>query len=417
MDDNAIRQETFKEVVDHTPRLLKDNTIILPGFVEALGQLDLPKAIGVEKLIRYQSEMYQKFLDDSKLTAPPREAIGFIVPLTSYVPLPENYNASMGYKGPDKRLDSINFVSIASIPLTLGSGSSKVKWRLSVAFVGLADHESTYKNITKLLRLKKLGLPNLYERALNAINSVVLAYKLTPMRHNHDLHAVNLLDRPSSIYTVAYNVFTGDTGDIKEITRISMHDNLRLSTTHARDMKQNELESFRQLHVDINTKLPLEAMVVSKIYQAIDARCTGNTAYSIILADTFVEHAMSFMLYMMLIPKIGDTAASKKLDTIKTADALKNEVAAQIHMDSKIFEKETGYRDWLRECHKLRNPLMHLFIEQNPSQAQSQIAIDTSITFIDNLASKIMALYSDGEQSLKFFQLVGWYKALRLHSH
>jgi hypothetical protein len=116
---------------------------------------------------------------------------------------------------------------------------------------------------------------------------------------------------------------------------------------------------------------------------------------------------MSFMLYMMLLPKLGNSATSEKMDGIRRIRDLKNEVAAQIHMTRKDFENETGHKAWLHECRDISNTLTHLFIEQSPTQEQAQKAIDSSINLIDKLAAKIISLYLDGERSLRFFQLVG----------
>jgi hypothetical protein len=325
------------------------------------------------------------------------------------MPLSEAYNSDMATSKDMKNLDEMSFVTTCSLPITLSSGSqSKIKWRLSVAFVGIANHTNTYKKISKLA--KKDELDELYSKAINAVNKTILAYKMTPGRHNHDLKTITKLDRPSVVDVVRYDVLSGD---LLESQSVALHDNLRLSATHARDLDGSELTAFRNIHVAISSDLQTEGWIVSKLYQAIDARCNGDCSYSIILADTFAEHAMIYMLFMMLIPKIGQEAAAKKIDDIKKIDVLKNEIAEQLQLSSKLFTKESGYKSWDRDCHKVRNPLTHMFIEQIPTQEQAQAALDSSVSYIAKLADMIMDKYEDCEKSLTFFQLTHWYKDIR----
>lgn len=402
------KKDDLDAVFENAPGLLDGEDVALPSLAELLGYLKLSEVIDLDRLIKHQQVMYKKFNDESKIENSPRQFIGFIIPLDSYIPLSDNYGANVVYPDAGQGISRVSLISIANTPIKVSAGEQDIKWRLTVMFVALGDLKVTGKTIEELGKSGKLF--RIYDHAIEAANDAINAYKMTPARHNHDLHPVSVLNRPSSVEVIRFDM---DKSDLLEHEHVSMHKNMFLSAQHARKMLDKELENFRNLHLAISGQFRLESVIISKIYQAIDARCVGNEAYAIVLADTYAEHALSYLLFQMLIPDMGAQKAGEAVEKIQKIDKLVQQLARKLTLTPSELKRQIDYQDWQEKCRYIRNPLTHVFLEQRPSQEQAQEAIDSTINMVYKLVEIVEGKYEQSKPVLQFFKSVNWHRTLR----
>jgi hypothetical protein len=96
MTDDAARE--FEERL-RASKLVAGDELLMPSFVDALGELELGNAIDLARLITDQSLMYQRFLEEHGYDIAPQEFVGFVIPLDSYVP-PRRWLSGGGIDSP-----------------------------------------------------------------------------------------------------------------------------------------------------------------------------------------------------------------------------------------------------------------------------------------------------------------------------
>lgn len=398
------KKDDLKQVLDNAPGLIDDGDIVMPSLSELMGFMKLSEVISLDKLIELNKNMYKRFIKEGKLGKAPSEFIGFIIPFDSYVPLPDNYGANMVY--PDEKDGALRvaLATISSVVLKVQAGKNDMKLRISVVLVSLGDFKSTTKKVRELGESGSLN--NMYEAAVEVANNAITAYKLTPFRHNHDLKPVSVLNRPSTVEVVRFNI---DSGKVSEKEAVTLHRNLYLSVLHARSMTDKELENYRKLHYMLGSQMRTESIMLSKIYEAIDARCIGQDSYAIVLADTYAEHVMRYVLFQILLITMSNEEAGRQLDRLRTMDVLLRDLARNLSMTKKELIKQIKYKQWFKKCRELRNSLTHRFNEHYVTQEDSQIAINETIEMIDKLTRIVETKYDQSVEVMKLFQSLGWY--------
>ncbi len=400
-------KKDIDDVKSHAPGLFDGDDVVLPNMTELLGMLKLSEVIDVKKLVEQQKVMYKRYVEETKLKKQPTQFIGFIVPLDSYIPLPSPYGANVVFQG-DDGLVRASLVSIDNPAITMSAGKQNIKIRLSVMLVALGDHKATGKKIDEL---GKAGtLLTIYNNALGAANDVITAYKLTPQRHNHDLKPVTLLNRPSTVEVIRFDI---DKPDIIEHEHVSMHKNMLISVSHARKMEDKELTNFRNIHLMLSGQMHLESVLLGKIYQAIDARCVGLETYSIVLADTYAEHMLGYMLFEMLLTEMKPDEAGKTIEDIRNIDGYLRAISKKLTMTKKELKTSIDFNEWNTKCRKVRNGLTHIFLDLKASQEDAQQAIDTTINMIDKLIGVVETKYGLPKNVSTLLHSVQWYQKSR----
>jgi len=372
-------------------KLVENEELIMPSFVDALGELDLAKAIDVENLVQAQATLYQDFLKEQSIKSAPEEFVGFVVPLDAYIPIAEGYPAASLTPGEAEGIARTSIVSLSSISPTISLGTHSIKIRQSVLLVSLSDHDATHKSVAEL---EESGiLLNQYHHALKAANDVVLAYRLTPGRHNHNLAPVTLLGRPGSVPVIRCRLSRKP--EIRERTAVTFHQNTLAGVLHAREILETELDNFRSFHASLGTYARYPTVLLTAIYDAIDARCKGQNDIAVIRSDAFAEHILRYLLYQVLVPDLGERGAGEKIDSIYRLDSLLSQLAGKLGLTSAELKNKINFETWDRDCRKIRNSLTHVFLEHYLSEDDSRLAVTATLNMVRALIDLLEEQFAD----------------------
>jgi len=160
-------------------------------------------------------------------------------------------------------------------------------------------------------------------------------------------------------------------------------------------MQNDELNHFRTAHALLGGHARIATMLISKIYDAIDAQCRGLDAYSIVLADTYSEHALRYLLFQILTTEMKGTAAGAKVESLRNISLLVNELARKLSLPATELRNRIEFKRWDKQCRKIRNSLTHIFLEQPVSNRDSGRAISASVAMIANLIRLVEKHYED----------------------
>ena len=374
----------------------------MPSLIEALGIVGISTAIDLSDLTSEMMKRYQTALKQYKVAIAPKSFIAFIIPLDTFIPLSERYSADI-LKPSEEGFEEAYLTMVTSIPISVNVADNPIKVRLTIMCVAVGDVSTT----TKTIHEQKENLSRLYQEAIERVNKVILGYKVTPFRHNHDLRTVTALNRPSSVRVLRIN---GITGEILEQESIFMHDYLTRSLMNAKSLTEKEKRSFQFAHVSFSRDQVFAANIVQKIYEAIDARCLGDNTYAVVLADAYVEHVMRYILFRCLQQEGSpDDQAHKELEGIRMMEKLVSRLAQALGTNKSHLKEEVGFTKWNANCRLLRNGITHNFLGGVIDGESSFNAIGDSVNLAIKLTSLAVIKYPLFNDDMQWFSSLQWY--------
>ena len=396
INNNPKAREMLESLLEqHT----QDDEITIPSLIDSLPLLKIQENIDFPKIIKGQiDEIKAKLREWNGATVASRRAVTFLIPLTSYLPLPKPYTAAAidGESLKRNKLGRFTCVRIDDFFPRLGQNDG-LTLKLSYALVTICD--TSLGSINPKIENNK-HLLKIYEEAIQALNKVIDSYKATPMRHNHLLQPITVLGSPGTVYIAVSNT---KYGNVVSQYEVNIHEHLIGEIFAARNMADDELSIFQEIHVKNSFGNGYPLKMVKKLNEAIDARCMGRNEAAILLADLYAEHAMSYWLYRVLMEKGHSEAEAKKGSRgFKEITKLKNGLAKELEIEKADFDKLIKYNRWYQLCREKRNGLTHdfLYIADDPYRI-SYNAVQESASLIKRIAEKAAekhpGLYSDGQ--------------------
>ncbi len=382
-----------------------DGEPAIPSIVDILPLLAIEETVKLEDLITAQykgvSDTIKK-LKINKFTA--KKGLSFLVPLTAYIPLPTPYYASLVSKDADTE-EAIGFtcVTLNNYNPKMKLGDKEVLLQLSYALVTIVSEEfnDTGKKLQEFPSLHKI-----YDHALLALNSVINSYKATPWRHSHILQTQSALATPGSVHIV-YSEFP--TAKILEKNTIGLHDHLIGELFQARMVSETELDNFITIHTTDSNGSSFPLWLVSKLNEAIDARCNGKDDSAIIFADHYAELSMRFLLYNILRSKgMAHVSARAKARNHNKIDDLVKALAAELGQSPSNFKKVIQYSAWQQSCRKKRNALNHEIERLKVTPNESFKAVDSSATMISKICEIINKQFPGAPQDTQWMINATW---------
>ncbi len=374
--------------------------IPMPSLPELSSMLSPMKALALEGSVDVQSAHYRKNVARRNFTDAPTEFVAFTIPLDSHLPLPEGYTSIVDW--PEEQSASMTMVHNAAMETKIcGQSLTAVLTSLVVAL----GNEHT---ATPLAELDEPLIMDLYKEAIQLANHTILAYKLTPGRHNHDLQPVTVTNRPSYV-----DMFRFDTtsGQIIEAGNVHMHQNLVASVERAGALTPQEhgafVEYFQELGMGNDEPV---TNILATMYQAIDQVCLGNYASGLVLADTYAEHSMRYSLLQLYQDKgLDNEAAMGKVDSLRTLDKLVGGLATQLHVPRPDLKRMISFDAWQAACRQKRNHITHRFTKLAVEPQEARVALHETIKMISSLTRFIMLSNVKVAPQVRLFMTPKWY--------
>lgn len=374
--------------------------ITMPSISQLLSLLDPMHALALEGAIEHHSKEYQSKVKARAIANAPSQFVAFAIPLDSYLPLPHAYASTVHV--PDQQGASMTIVQ--QTPLDVQLGRKKLRAVLTVLVVAIADAGTS----KPLKDFDEKTILRLYREAIRLANHTLLAYKLTPHRHNHDLRTVTIADRPSYVDMIRFDSISGR---ILECGNVHMHHNLVASVEDARVMSQSEYAaltySFEALGEQSDS--PSTGILVT-IYQAADQVCLGNYTQALVLADTYTEHLMRYcLLCIHFCNGMSESSATEELDKLRTMERLIKGLAGSLGVSPRDMKLAIGFSQWLDACRYPRNQITHKFTKTVLEPHEARAALRETIHMTSKLIDLIIARYPQIRPVLQLFKTPNWY--------
>ncbi len=387
------------EALDH------DGEPAIPSIVDILPLLAIEETVKIEDIIKAQYKGVRETshqLKITKITA--RKGLSFLVPLTAYIPLPTPYYASLVSKNESTGVvDGFSCVTLDNYNPRIKLGEKNVLLQLSYALITLVSEELNDKD-SKLENFPDLH--KIYDQALLALNSVINAYKATPWRHSHTLQAQSALGTPGFVHII-FSEFPNP--KIIEKGTLGLHDHLMGELFQSRMVDENELNNFRTIHAADSNGDSFPLWLVSKLNEAIDARCNGKDDSAIIFADHYVELSMRFLLYKLLLSKgLANIKARARAKNHNRIDDLVKDLAIELNKSPAKFKNAIQYSVWNQSCRKKRNALNHEIERTRVTPNESFKAVDSSAIMIKEICEIINTLYPGAIQDTQWMIKATW---------
>ena len=373
----------------------------MPSITEALsvrmieGLPKKQKAIG--ELPEYFSQQIVKSTEErlgASINASKR-VISFIIPLDFYMPLPEPYHAAITEVN-EGGVATITCVTVFSDIVTIGSSTAL---KTSYIIASICNEQTKDINSLDIPRDNRLPLCKL---AVDASNHVISAFRSMPIRHNHYMHQITLLQLP---YRLNAFIFDHETKEILDEGVIALNDNNVLSEVlNARLPSLEELDQFRILHVKKHFLDDKVFLLLSKYEDAVCSRCFGKFNEAVLLADSFVELSLGY-LYCDIRIASGEDQNSVITDYGKTNGmSIIWETLSEILSFDSITKLRNAirYDQYEKYCRNVRNNLTHRFMTK-PLDGQESL---DAIFYAGEMVKKLCALMEQHYRKLELNDLV-----------
>lgn len=379
----------------------KDLVIPMPSLAGLSSMLSPMKALALEGSIETHSREYRKTIKQYAYENPPSEFVAFTIPLDSYLPLPEAYGSIVH----EPQEQSATMTLVHHTALETKVGTEKLTAVLTALVVAIGNKDT----VTPLSDLDETTIMGLYSKVIRQANNTIMAYKLTPGRHNHDLQPVTITDRPSYV-----DIFRFDTrrGEILEAGTVHMHQNLLASVERARHVlngpEHTDFRNYFQM-IGLHGDNPA-ANILATMYQAIDEVCTGNFSSGLVLADTYAEHSMRYALLQLYANEgHSEEAAMGKVDSLRTLEKLLGGLAAELHVTRPNLKQMISFDTWRDACRQKRNHITHRFTKLPVEPHEARTALHETIHMITKLTRHIMRTHVELAPHLRLFGAPSWY--------
>lgn len=390
-----IEEQVFKELC----KVYSEGKVSVPAptLVEALTCHDVWHdehfEVMLQQLMNYFSDELLSRSGELKQTLDmPNEVITFLIPLDFYVPLPEGYN-SMAVQSKDGKIVEASCVTAISRILPVGTASIKVTYLI----VSISSNEAA-----KSLKLcTPSSLIKIYERAVTLANHVIVGIQSIPTRHNHYMHILTVQSSPG---TINMSVFDRSSKCISKRETITFHKNPISEIFHARPLEKEEMEQFREAHVNKVFTDDKVFQLISKFNEAINMRCFGRNNEAVVLADNFVEFSIGY-LYCELCALAGEDLKDihdRYVKMGKMSDLWESLCELLNYKSVTKLRKDIGFNDWIKCCRNPRNNLTHRFLTDDLSGDESLSAIYYSGELVRKLCNIIGSKVSDEVLLQKF---------------
>lgn len=377
-----------------------DLVMPMPSLSELSSMLSPLQALALEGPIEERSREYREAVQKYGFENAPTEFTAFAIPLDSYLPLPEAHTNIL--HNPYEQRASIAMVHQAAMEASIGT--EKITAILSAVIVGLGDQTTS----RPLAELDEYSIMAMYREAIRLANQTIMAYKLTPGRHNHDLQPVTVTDRPSYV-----DMFRFDTaiGEILETGTVLMHQNLLASTERANSLSTSEHVAFkRYFQALIAQDDEPAANILATIYKAIDDVCLGNYTSGLVLADTYTEHFMRYALSRLYADEgFSKEAALDKVDNLRTLEKLLGGLATALSVSRPELKRIISFETWRTACREKRNHITHRFTKIPVESGEARSALRETIRMNAVLSRFIMQKNANLIPQLQLFETPSWY--------
>jgi hypothetical protein len=378
----------------------RDQQLVLPmpSLAELSSMLVPMKELALEGNVETQSRYYQEQVQRQGRQDAPTEFVAFTVPLDSYLPLSEGHTVHTT----DKQSAHMTMVHNAALETKIGS--KKLTAVLTALVVALGNKDTS----TPLAELDETTIMSMYKQAIQVANNTIMAYKLTPGRHNHNLQPITVTNRPSFVDIFRFSTVSGE---IIEAGNVHMHQNLVASVECANSLEPQEHDTFlgyfRALGPQNDEPI---TNILATIYQAIDEVCVGNYASGLVLADTYAEHSMRYsLLELYTSGGLAEEAAMGKVDSLRTLEKLVGGLATELHVPRPSLKRIISFDTWQAACRQKRNHITHRFTKLPVEPQEARTALHETIRMITSLTRFIMSSNINTAQHLRLFGAPGWY--------
>lgn len=370
----------------------------MPSLAELSSVLSPMKALALEGAIEAKSEFYQREVQARGLEEVPTQFVAFVIPLDSCLPLGEAH----GVNNVAEHEASITLLHQAALETKIGT--RKLTAILSTLVVALGDQHTN----KPLAELDEYTIMANYRKAIEIANQTIMAYKLTPGRHNHDLQPVTVTNRPSYV-----DMFRFDTtiGQILEAGNVRMHQNLVASVTRSELLSQREHAEFMNYLRALSFQSDSPAThILATIYKAIDNVCVGDYTSGLVQADTYTEHFMRYALSQIYATQgFSEEAALGKVDSLRSLDKLVGGLATALSMERSDLKKMISFEAWRVACREKRNHITHRFTKIPVEPGEARSALRETIRMNAALSRIIMHRNVDLIPQLQLFETPRWY--------
>lgn len=357
---------------DATESYVNNSKIMpMPTLVDALSTRDIktvePLSKGIESLLKYFNHYIQSTSDEYGVKVSlPSNVIAFIIPLDFYIPLPEPYNA-MTISSPDQTISTANCITIISDIVSVGGSAVKVSYLIaSICTDEYGDIED----------INNPSVHKAFEKSIVECNNIIAGFQTIPTRHNHYMHQITEQSCPQSIDVM---IFNREAEKIIVEDSISFNGNVSSEVFQSRPLDNAELNQFRLSHVNKTFTDDKLFELVSKYNNATNTRCFGNNEDAVLLADSFSELTLGYLLCEMRTVK-GESRETvlESYAKMKTTSELLTELAKDLGLSNTQFKTRSGYNEWFTYCRTLRNDLTHRFMTANVNGDESLSALHYS---------------------------------------
>ena len=365
----------------------------MPNLAELSSMLSPFRALALEGAVEAKSKFYQDEVRARSLHDAPSQFTAFVIPLDSHLPLPEAF----GVTNVSEHEASITLAHQAALETKIGT--KELTTILSSLVVGLGD-QNTH---TPLAELDEYTIMANYRKAIEIANQTIMAYKLTPGRHNHDLQPVTVPNRPSYVDMFRFDTTTGQ---IIEAGNLHMHQNLLASVTRADLLGRAEQAEFmHQLRALSLASDDPARHIVATIFKAIDNVCVGDYTSGLVNADTYTEHFMRYALSRMYVSKNNsEEVALSKVNHLGSMDKLLGGLAVALSMERSDLKKQISFDAWRVACREKRNHITHRFTKLPVEPGEARTALRETIRMNTMLNRIIMYKNADLVPTLQVFE-------------
>jgi hypothetical protein len=398
-----MNDEEISKLVDEHMLMVGDQ-VALPSIHEALPLLNIYKTYDIKKQIEDQFKAIRdsaKELEFGDFTV--KNTASFVIPLDSFIALPDPYKATIISQTTDNPKKSFYFtcVTIASYTPRLVLGKTKVLTKISYLVCTIGSEDFDFDSISDME-----DILDIYEQAVKAGNAVINAYKITPGRHSHLLQPVSPMSTPSSV-----DIYLSDfeKGKVVENERIFLNEHLWGDIWQSRNFNETEQENFVSIHYGLGSEPSFPMHLLIRAHEAIDARCMGDDNLAVLLADYFVELCTRYILYKIHLTKGKSEVEAMAAGRRHTKFVLiVDELARELGFAPTRFKEIIGFSIWNQSCRKKRNSITHEVKIITTKPTESFKAVDSSTQLVKSLCGIVNKKYPGAIADTQWLMASTW---------
>lgn len=372
-----------------------EKSIPRPTFMECLTDFlkdgDILKK-NTKYIINDFANNYEKYKQESRNHKKelPKEAITFVIPLDYYLPIPERYYASTYDNG------SLIQSSVYHYEIQISQD------RLRLSFIAITINNKKTGKIAKAIKKNNYpAIGEVYDVAIVEANRIIRSFLALTKRHNHYVHEITRIQLPSTINTL---IFHRNTKKIIYKTILFAHRAPIHDFLSAELLNREELGELSNYHWNAGITNNNVLKLLSKLNDAINARCLGKDSESILLMESFVEYSLGFLYCECLRIENSnrplEECASKYITECKKRGfSAERKIASILGYKSndeyETFKEKIGKEAFKESCKDVRNILTHNFFSTKAESIHSEEAIESAGNYVCSIAKEILKQAAD----------------------